>query len=123
MKENKPFSLKDRAKSVSYAWEGLVTFFRTQHNAWIHVAAAAGVILLGFWLDVTEGEWCWIVMAITLVFISELFNTALEFLTDLASPDLHPLAKKVKDVAAAAVLIAAIGAIAIGVLVFLPYFF
>ncbi len=114
--------MKDRAKSFSYAWEGISTFFRTQHNAWIHLAAAAGVIVLGFWLDVTKGEWCWIVAAITLVFICELFNTALEFLTDLASPEIHPLAKKVKDVAAAAVLIAAIGAISIGLLIFLPYF-
>src|ERR1043165_3565449 len=99
MKENKPFSLKDRLGSFGFAFQGLATFFRTQHNAWIHVAAAAAVVSLGFYLDVDKYDWCMLVIAIALVLIAEMLNTALEFLTDLVSPEFHPLAKKVKDVA------------------------
>ena len=65
-------------------------------------------------------EWCWITLAIGLVLLAEMFNTAIEYLTDLASPEIHPLAKKTKDVASGAVLIAALVAVVIGLLIFLP---
>ncbi len=120
MIKNKPFRFNDRIKSFGFAIQGISTFFKTQHNAWIHFVAAVCVIVLGFVLKVNSNEWCWVLLSIGLVFITEMLNTAIEFLTDLASPQIHPLAKKVKDVAAAAVLIAALGAVAIGLVIFLP---
>jgi diacylglycerol kinase len=120
MKKNKPFSISDRMKSFVYAFEGILTFFRTQHNAWLHFAAAIAVICLGFLCKLGACDWCVVISAIALVFITEMLNTAVEFLTDLASPQFHPLAKKAKDVAAASVLIASVTAAILGLIVFLP---
>jgi len=122
MKENKSFSIGDRLLSFGFAFQGLITFFKTQHNAWIHLLSAIVVIVLGFIYHITPVEWCWLIVAIGFVFAAEMFNTAIEFLTDLVSPQFHPLAKKVKDVAAGAVLVAALTAVAIGLIVFLPKF-
>ena len=77
--------------------------------------------LVGFNFGLTKAEWCWIVLAITSVWAAEALNTAFEFLTDVASPEFHPLAGKAKDVAAGAVLITAIGAVVIGLIVLGPY--
>lgn len=123
MNNNKPFSISARLKSVGYALEGITLFFKTQHNALIQAIAAIIVIVLGFIWEVNASEWCLLIFAIALVFIAEMLNTAIEFLTDLASPDIHPQAKKVKDVAAAAVLIAAIAAAIVGAIIFLPKMF
>jgi diacylglycerol kinase len=120
MSNPKFFSLKHRIKSVGYACEGIITFFKTQPNAQIQLLAAVAIIMVGFILDISCWEWCWIVASIASVIITEMLNTALEFLTDLVSPSVHPLAKKVKDVAAGAVLIAAITSVVIAVIIFLP---
>ncbi len=125
MKTNnpKPFSISDRIKSFGYALQGLKSFFKTQHNAWIHVAATVVVIVAGFVFKVSSMEWIALSFAIALVFISELFNTAIEFLCDKISPELDPKIKLVKDISAAAVLIAAIVAVVIGAIVFVPKVF
>ncbi len=120
MSNNKPFRIEDRIKSFRFAFQGIITFLKTEHNAWIHIVAAFVVIIAGFILKINNTEWCWLTFSIALVFIAEMFNTAIELLTDLASPDFHPLAKKVKDVAAGGVLIAAIAAVVIGSIIFLP---
>lgn len=120
---SKGFSVKARIKSFSYAIQGINTFFKTQHNAWIHAFATVLVIVLGNIVRLSFSEWCLIFLAIALVFITEMLNTAIEFLTDLASPEFHPLAKKTKDVAAGAVLFSSIIALIIGLLVFTPKFF
>lgn len=120
MSNPKFFHLKPRIKSVGYACEGIGTFFKTQPNARIQLGTAIVVVVAGFVLDINRWEWCWIVAAIALVIIAEMLNTALEFLTDLVSPSVHPIAKKVKDVAAGAVLIAAITSVIIGMIIFLP---
>jgi undecaprenol kinase/diacylglycerol kinase (ATP) len=78
------------------------------------------VIAFGFVYELTTFEWCWITLAIGLVIVTEILNTAIEHLTDLVSPEFHPLAQKTKDAAAGAVLIASIIAVIIGLLVFLP---
>lgn len=117
------FSLRNRIKSFSYAFQGIKTFFLTQHNAWIHALATFIVIILGIVVNLSTSEWCWIGLAIALVFITEMLNTAIEFLTDIISPEHHPLAKKTKDVAAGAVLLAAIFALIIGFFVFRSKFF
>lgn len=123
MSNNKSFSISNRLKSFGFAIEGIITFFKTQHNAWIHAFATVIVVVLGFALSVNNTEWCFLITAIALVFISEMLNTAIEFLTDIVSPDYNLKAKKVKDVAAGAVLISAIAAVVIGAVVFLPKLF
>lgn len=120
---NKKFSTKARLKSFYYAFQGLKLFFQTQHNAWIHAVSAIVVILLGFLFNINTTEWCWLIVAIAMVFITEMLNTAIEFLCDFVSSEIHPQIKKVKDVSAAAVLIASVAAVAIGLILFLPKFF
>lgn len=122
-KKSNSFSIIARIKSFSYAFQGIKTFFQTQHNAWIHSFATIVVIVLGYILKLSFYEWCWIILAIAFVFITEMLNTALEFLTDLVSPEYHPIAKKTKDVAAGAVLLAALLAIIIGLIIFVPKFY
>jgi diacylglycerol kinase len=117
---DKKFSTADRIKSFSYALQGLKTFFSTQHNAWIHFVISLLVIAAGFYFRIYQNDWLWIVFAITIVFITEMVNTAIEFLSDFVSPEIHPMIKKVKDVSAAAVLIASIGSVIIGLVVFVP---
>ncbi len=114
--------LQKRVKSFGFAIKGITTLIRTQPNAVLHLLAAAIVIGMASFFDVERWEWIILIACITLVLAAEAFNTAIEFLTDLASPNLHPLAAKAKDTAAAAVLLCAIGALVIGLLVFLPYF-
>lgn len=114
-------SFTGRLRSVRFALQGIATMLRSQHNAWVHAAATAGVVALGLACRLSPGEWCWIVLAVVAVWTAEALNTALEFLCDVASPEFHPLVEKSKDVAAGAVLIAAIGAGLIGALVFGPH--
>jgi diacylglycerol kinase (ATP) len=92
----------------------------SQHNAWVHLVATVAVVVAGLFFRLQAGEWCWITLAIMAVWTAEALNTAFELLTDVASPEFHPLAGKAKDVAAGAVLISATGAVIVGVLVFGP---
>jgi|SRR5215471_670146 len=110
-----------RLRSVTFAVRGVATMLETQHNAWLHAAATVLVAATGLAVRLSVGEWCWIVLAITSVWTAEALNTAFEFLTDVASPDFHPIAGKAKDVAAGAVLLAACGAVIIGALIFGPH--
>lgn len=89
----------------------------------IHFISALIVIIAALLTGLTLGEWLIIIMAITLVIGTEMINTAIETLVDLASPDIHPLAKQAKDVAAGAVLVFAIASVIIGLLIFLPKWF
>jgi len=120
MSTPRKFSIRARGASFSYAIRGLRFMMQTQHNAWLHAAATMAVCIAAAGFHITRVEWCLIVLSMMTVWTAEAFNTALECLTDLASPDLHPLAGKAKDVAAAAVLITAVGAATIGVVVFIP---
>ncbi len=113
--------LRQRWKSFGYAFKGIATLFRTQAHAWIHLLAAAVVLTAAVFFGLNKWEIVVLIACITLVLAAEAFNTAVEFLTDLVSPDIHPLAGKAKDTAAAAVLICAIGAALIGLLIFWPY--
>jgi diacylglycerol kinase (ATP) len=93
---------------------------RTQHNAWVHALATAAALAAGFALNISPGEWLAIVLSIMAVWTAEALNTAFESLCDVASPEFHPMVERAKDVAAGAVLIAAVGAVFIGLLVFGP---
>jgi len=115
------FSWAARRRSFVYAWRGVCTVLRSQHNAWIHAAASVGVVVLGVLLGVGRLEWLALIFAVVSVWMAESLNTALELLCDVASPDFHPLVEKAKDVAAGAVLISALGALLVGGLVFGPY--
>ena len=106
--------------SFGYAVRGLCILVKTQANARVHGAATVLAIGAGFWFELTRLEWCAIIGVIGLVWAAEGLNTALEFLTDLVSPEHDPLAGKAKDVAAGAVLAAAISAAAVGAIIFGP---
>jgi len=107
--------------SFGYAFRGLWYVLRTQRNARIHVSIAILAILLGIVLHISAVEFAMVFVAITGVFIAEMFNTVFELCIDLASPDYHPLAKIAKDVAAGAVLLSAMLSIIIGLFIFVPH--
>lgn len=109
-----------RVRSFGHAFRGWWYVLRTQRNAWLHVAVALAVLGLGAWLRLQASEWAVIVLTMAMVFAAEFFNTAIEVVVDLASPERHPLAKLGKDIAAAAVLLTALSAIFIGILVLGP---
>jgi len=106
-----------RILSFRNAFVGWWYVIRTQQNAWIHAVATVITVLLGLWIELDVRDWAVIVFVIAMVWAAEFLNTALEIVVDLASPDLHPLARTGKDVGAAAVLIAALSAVIIGVLI------
>lgn len=116
-----PFQIRSRLRSFRYAFAGLWTMLKSQHNAWIHACATILVIVTGFFFELTAEEWCWLVLAMVSTWTAEALNTAFEFLADATSPQFHPLVKKAKDVAAGAVLISAIGAVIIGWLILGPH--
>ena len=118
---NKPFTIAARLNSFKFAFAGIWTLLKTQHNMWIHLVAAVLAIGCGVCVGLARIEWCVIVLAIMAVWTAEACNTAIEFLADRVSTAHHPLIKNAKDTAAAAVLITAIGAIIIGTIIFLPY--
>lgn len=115
------FSLLKRAQSFSHAGRGLLLFFRTTHNAWIHTAALVCAVGAGVFFGISQAEWMALIFAAGLVFTSEAFNTAIEIDIDLTSPEYHPYARDTKDVAAAAVLIASLTALLVGTLIFGPH--
>lgn len=118
--EKRRFSIIARLKSTTHAWRGLGIFFRTTHNAWLHLFFALLAIYLGFILKISEIEWVMIVFTIGLVIVTETLNTAFEFDIDLTSPTYHPYARDTKDVAAGAVLISVMIAGIVGLIIFLP---
>lgn len=115
--------MKKFLKGFQYAFEGILYALKTQINMKFHLFASLLVILLAFLFHVSSTEALFLCFAVAIVWIAELFNTAIEALCDLISTNIHPLAKVAKDCAAGAVLIAALLAIAIGFIVFYKYFF
>lgn len=119
--ETMPLSyIGSRSRSFGCALRGIATLVRTQPNARIHLLAAIAVVIAGIWCRLSLVEWALITIAIAGVLVSEALNTAVELVVDLASPELHPLARQAKDVAAGGVLLAAMASVAIGIFVFGP---
>lgn len=114
------FSLRKRAKSFTFAFQGLRCLFREEHNARIHLIAAVLAVSFGFILEISTLEWLIVVVSIALVFGFELFNSAIENLCDFVSPGLQPMIKKVKDLAAGAVLLVSLSTLAVGLIIFIP---
>jgi diacylglycerol kinase (ATP) len=109
-----------RVAAFGHAFRGWRYMLQTQHNAWVHSVVATVVIALGLWLGLPPRDWAVLVLTIAMVFSAEFLNTAIEAVVDLASPQKHPLAKVGKDVGAAAVLVAALSAVLIGLLILGP---
>lgn len=109
-----------RIQSFGYAFQGLYYVIRTQENAWIHAVMSVAVVIVGIFLKISFVEFAILALAMMGVWVSETINTALEAVVDLASPEIHPLAKVGKDTAAGAVLIAAMFATVIGLLILGP---
>lgn len=109
-----------RIQSFRHAFRGWFYVLRTQRNAWIHSAIATVAFVVGIWLELPPRDWAVIILTTAMVFTAEFINTSIEVTVDLASPDAHPLAKIGKDVGAAAVLVAALAAILIGLLILGP---
>ncbi|MCU0641315.1 MAG: diacylglycerol kinase family protein [Candidatus Margulisbacteria bacterium] len=107
-------------RSFNYARKGMGHVLATQRNIWIHFGIGVLVLLAAISLKMTPLELALIVLTVTVVIAAEMFNTALEALVDLVKPEDHPLAALVKNVAAGAVLALALGAIFIGLLLFIP---
>ena len=118
----KKFLITDRLQSFSYAWSGIRSALQTEHNTWIHLALTIAAIVMGLIFKISRIEWMALVIAFGLVWLAELFNTAIEKTVDFISVEKHPQIKTIKDIAAAAVLVAAIAAMAIGCLIFIPKF-
>lgn len=118
--DQQKFSIRARIRSFKYAWNGLKTLFIFEHNARIHALAALLVLILSWVLKISALEWLAVVGAIALVFIAELVNSSIEKLADVISPGTNHKIGLVKDMAAAAVLVAAIFAIIVFGIVFLP---
>ena len=120
LSEKKRFSIVARAKSFKHAFRGIGIIFKTQHNAWIHTVVGILVIVLGFIFCINEAEWGLLILSMAAVIAAEGFNTAIEIDIDLTSPEYHPYARDTKDIAAGAVLLTVIGAIIVGLIIFLP---
>lgn len=112
--------IKSRIVSIKNAINGLFHVIKSQQNAHLHLIATFIVIGLSLWLRLSIANWVFLLLVIGMVWIAEFLNTALEVIVNLASPDQHPLAKVGKDVGAAAVLIAAVIALIIGVIMLGP---
>ncbi len=115
--------LNGRIKSFRYAIQGLVTIAGSQQNFRIHLIIAFLVISAGLYSGLSGIEWCIILLTICLVLSLEAINTALEYFTDLLSPEYSDKAGKVKDIAAGSVLIAAIASVCVGLIIFGPRLF
>lgn len=109
-----------RIASFRHAFAGWWYVLRTQHNAWIHAVASVAILAVALWVGLSPIEWAILVLTIAVVWVAEFVNTAVEASVDLLSPEIHPLAKIAKDIAAAAVLIAALAAAVVGLLLMGP---
>lgn len=120
MKKEKSFSLMARAQSFGFAFDGVLAFFRSEHNAILHSIATVAVIVLAILVPVSSNELILLIIAIAMVWMAELFNTAIEKIMNLLVPTRQPAVKLIKDLSAAAVLITAVAALVIGCIIFIP---
>ncbi len=112
--------MKKFLQGFVYAWQGVKYAFSTQINFKVHFLCTFIAVAAGFSYNLNMNEWLWLLASVAFVFVSELFNTAVEVLTDLVSPGYHPMAGLVKDLASGAVLVAALFAFITGLFIFVP---
>lgn len=109
------------ARSFGFAFSGLGYALKTQQNFRIHLVVLALTLAAGYFFGISRMEWLLVILCAMLVLVLELTNTAIEYLCDLVTTELHPGIKIIKDVAAAAVLVAAAGSVIIGLVIFIPH--
>lgn len=117
------YDFKKQLRSFGYAWKGIRSCVGKEQNLSFHLIVTAAVVVAGFAWEITRTEWIAVILCIGAVIAAELFNTAIERLVDLVSPQRHPLAGQVKDIAAGAVLVCAVAAVIVGIIIFMPYIF
>ena len=113
--------MKKQIHSFGYAWKGIRQCVGKEQNLSFHLITTAVVVAAGFFFGITRTEWIVIILCIGVVIAAELFNTAIERLVDLVSPERHPIAGQVKDIAAATAHTSTAPAAIIGIIIFLPY--
>lgn len=119
----KRFSVSQRFKSFSYAWSGIKLVLKNEHNTWIHLFLTVIAMVLGIVFKLATAEWATLIIVTAMVWMAELFNTCIEKIMDFSTTDFHPQIKLIKDMAAAAVLIASIAALIVGAIIFIPKIF
>ena len=119
MKSQK-FSIKTRLKSFKYAFNGLKILWKEEHNARIHFLFVIVVLIAGFTFNISLIEWMLLIFAMGFVITTEIINSSIENLADFVESKQNPHIKKIKDLAAAAVLFSALTAIVIGLIIFIP---
>ncbi len=120
MNSDRKASLRSRARSFQYAFEGCWYVLRSQQNAQIHAFITIAVIAMGVWLKLPARDWAVLVLTMAMVWLAEIVNTSLEAIVNLNTVELNPLAKIAKDTAAGAVLVSAAGAVVVGLLILGP---
>ncbi len=115
------YDFKKQLRSFGYAWKGIRCCVGKEQNLSFHLIATVVTVIAGFLLEITRIDWMIVILCIGVVIAAELFNSAIEKLVDLVSPERHPIAGQVKDIAAGAVLVCAATAAIIGLIVFIPY--
>lgn len=123
MQDNQKFSFRARARSFRFAFRGINTLIREEHNARIHLAATIAVVIAAALFRIAPMEWVAVIICIASVWALESVNSAVEALADKVSPEYSPLIRKAKDTASAAVLIAAIASVVIAAIIFIPKIF
>lgn len=123
MQDSQKFSFRARARSFRFAFRGINTLIREEHNARIHLAATIAVVIAAALFRIAPMEWVAVIICIASVWALESVNSAVEALADKVSPEYSPLIRKAKDTASAAVLIAAIASVVIAAIIFIPKIF
>jgi diacylglycerol kinase len=113
--------IRKRIQSFSHAFNGIFHLFKNETHAQIELGMAILANAFAFYLDLPSDEWLWIIVSCIVVLAAEAFNTAIEVLLNHLHPDLHPAVGLAKDISAAAVLLCSIGALIVGLIIFLPH--
>lgn len=111
---------KKLINSFKYAFQGIASSFKTERNMKIHVFIMILVVIAAIWFRLSFMEWIACIIMISLVICAELFNTAIETVVDMIMPEKNEKAKLAKDIAAGAVLVLALGSVAVGLIIFIP---
>ena len=119
-KQNQNFSIRKRAKSFRFALEGLKVLVSEEHNSRIHFVVSLLAMAAAFYFKISGLEWVALILCIGFVFALEIINSAIENLADFVEPNRHEAIKKIKDLAAASVLVGSITAASVGLIVFIP---
>lgn len=115
------YDFKKQIRSFGYAWKGIRCVVGKEQNLSFHLIATICVVVAGCFFHITRMEWIAVLLCIGMVIGAEMFNSAVERIVDLVSPQRHPLAGQIKDIAAGAVLVCALTAMIVGLIIFVPY--